>query len=127
MISTDDRLTDIFRLREEFMQAIVEKMPGYYPQWPIDVSKKESQVILRDSVLRGVEEMFEALQHLKNSKPHRKTEVTHFEREEFLEEIVDAYNYFLTTLVLLGISHDDLYEAYRKKHEKILERLENGY
>jgi hypothetical protein len=127
MTSTDDKLLEIFRLREEFMQAIVKKIPGYYPQWPIDVSKKQSQVILRDSVLRGVEEMFEALQHLKNSKPHRQTEVTHFERDEFLEEIVDAYNYFLTTLVLIGISPDELYEAYRKKHEKILERLENGY
>ncbi len=127
MTSTDDRLSEIFRLREEFMQAIVEKMPGYYPEWPIDVSKKQSQVILRDSVLRGVEEMFEALQHLKNSKPHRQTEVTHFEREEFLEEIVDAYNYFLTTLVLLGITPEDLHEAYKKKHDIIVKRLKDGY
>lgn len=122
-----DKLNEIFRLREEFMQAINEKMVGYYENWPIDPSKKQSQVVVRDSILRGVEEMFEALQHLKNSKPHRQTEVTHFEREEFLEEMVDAFNYFFTPLILLGFKPEDLYEAYVKKHEIILKRLKDGY
>lgn len=109
------------------MQSIVDKLPGYYPEWPIDVSKKQSQTVLRDSVLRGVEEIFEALGHLKNSKPHRETEITQFEKEEFLEEIVDAYNYFFTTLVLLGISSDDFHKAYKRKHNIILDRLKEGY
>ena len=122
-----DKLDELFQLREEFMRAINEKMPGYYDDWPIDPSKKQSQVVVRDSILRGVEEMFEALQHQKNSKPHRQTEVTHFEREEFLEEIVDAFNYFLTPLVLLGFTPEDLRAAYVKKHGKIRKRLENGY
>lgn len=122
-----DHLGEMFRLREEFMTALVERMPGYYEEWPIDPSKKQSQVVVRDSILRGVEEMFEALQHLKNSKPHRQTELPQFEREEFLEEMVDAFNYFFTPLVLLGFRPEDLYEAYVKKHEKITKRLENGY
>lgn len=109
------------------MTALTDRMPGYYEEWPIDPSKKQSQVVVRDSILRGVEEIFEALQHLKNSKPHRQTEVTYFEREEFLEEMVDAFNYFFTPLVLLGFKPEDLYEAYVKKHEKITKRLENGY
>ena len=127
MTQSNDRLDEIFRLREEFMQSIVDKLPGYYPEWPIDVSKKQSQTVLRDSVLRGVEEIFEALGHLKNSKPHRETEITQFEKEEFLEEIVDAYNYFFTTLVLLGISSDDFHKAYKRKHNIILDRLKEGY
>jgi hypothetical protein len=127
MTQSNDRLEEIFRLREEFMQSIVDKLPGYYPEWPIDVSTKQSQTVLRDSVLRGVEEIFEALGHLKNSKPHRETEITHFEKEEFLEEIVDAYNYFFTTLVLLGISPDEFHEAYKRKHHIILDRLKEGY
>ena len=60
MTQSNDRLDEIFQLREEFMQSIVDKLPGYYPEWPIDVSKKQSQTVLRDSVLRGVEEIFEA-------------------------------------------------------------------
>ena len=77
--------------------------------------------------LRGVEEMFEAVQHLKNWKPHRKTEITEFDRDEFLEEIVDAFNYFFSLLVLTGVSADDLYDAYVKKDSIIHDRLRTGY
>ena len=77
--------------------------------------------------LRGVEEMFEALQHLKNWKPHRKTEITEFDRDEFLEEIVDAFNYFFSILILTGFDDNDLMNAYRKKDKIINDRLESGY
>ena len=77
--------------------------------------------------LRGVEEMFEALQHFKNWKPHRSTEITNFDHDEFLEEIVDAFNYFLSVLVLTGVAAEDLFDAYVKKDIKIHERLKSGY
>ena len=50
--------------------------------------------------------MEEALQHLKNWKPHRDTQMNEFNREAFLEEMVDAFNYFLSVLVqhLIGMS-----------------------
>jgi hypothetical protein len=121
-----DSLAEMFSLREDFMRALNEKT-SIYPHWPLDVTKKKSQQILRESVLRGVEEMFEALQELKNSKPHRQTEITHFDRDAFLEENVDALNYFLTTLILVGVSPSDLLESYRKKHDVIMRRLEEGY
>ena len=121
-----DALTEMFSLREDFMRSLNEKT-GIYPHWPLDVTKKQSQQVLRESVPRGVEEMFEALQELKNSKPHRQTEITHFDREAFLEENVDALNYFLTTLVLVGVTPGELLEGYRKKHEIIMRRLEEGY
>lgn len=126
MSKHDDSLVEMFSLREDFMEALNEKT-RIYPQWPLDVTKKKSQQILRESVLRGVEEMFEALQELKNSKPHRQTEITHFDREAFLEENVDALNYFLTTLILVGVTPSDLLEGYRKKHAIIMKRLEEGY
>jgi hypothetical protein len=121
-----DSLKKMFELREEFMQSLNEHCK-IYPQWPLDVSKKDSQQILRDSVLRGVEEMFEALQELKNSKPHRKTEFQKLDVDAFLEENVDALNYFFTTLILVGITHEQLYESYKRKHEIIMKRLEEGY
>ena len=83
--------------------------------------------MLRDTALKGVEEMFEALGHLKNWKPHRSTEVREFNREEFLEEIVDAFNYFFSLLVLTGVSADDLYDAYVKKDSIIHDRIRTGY
>ncbi len=123
----NDRLLEIFERRESFMNRLRESIPNSSPPWPVDLSLKENQQHVRDMALRGVEEMFEALQHLKNWKPHRQTEITEFDREEFLEEIVDAFNYFLSILVLTGFSADDLMSAYRKKDKIINERLRTGY
>ena len=122
-----DKLEQMFELREEFMQMLCSQIDGYYPQWPVDVSKKESQVLLRDVTLKGVEEIFEALQELKNAKVHRQTDLPHFDRDAFLEENVDALNYFFTTLKLVGVSPDELHKAYVKKHNKICRRLKEGY
>lgn len=122
-----DRLSEIFERRESFMMRLRESIPDSSPAWPVDLSQKESQQHVRDMALRGVEEMFEALQHLKNWKPHRRTEIREFDRDEFLEEIVDAFNYFLSILVLTGFNEDDLISAYRKKDDIINKRLETGY
>ena len=92
----NDRLSEIFDRRESFMNKLRESIPDSSPEWPVDLSLKENQQHVRDMALRGVEEMFEALQHLKNWKPHRRTEIREFDRDEFLEEIVDAFNYFLS-------------------------------
>jgi len=109
------------------MRALVDRNSTILPDWPIDVSSKQSQQVLRETVLKGVEEMFEALGHLKNWKPHRETEITDFDHEEFLEEFVDGMNYFLSVLVLLGHNADDLFRVYKKKDAIIHDRLKKGY
>ncbi len=109
------------------MSLIREKIPDTYPQWPVDLSEKQSQVTCRETALKGVEEMFEALQHLKNWKPHRITEVPEINREEFLEEIVDAFNYFFSLMILIGVDVDEFYSAFNKKDDIIKRRLEKGY
>jgi hypothetical protein len=122
-----DKLDELFRLRREFMSHMEAVKPGSYPECPLDISKKSSQQVIRDLALKGVEEMFEALGHLKNWKPHRSTENTEFNREEFLEETVDAFNYFLSMLVLMDVTSEELYLAYCKKDIKIHDRLRSGY
>lgn len=117
----------MLELRESFMKSLAEKQPSVLQKWPLDIKEKASQQTVRDTVLKGVEEMFEALQHLKNWKPHRTTEVADFDHEAFLEEYVDAFNYFLSVLVMLGISSDELFEAYVKKDKIIHERINRGY
>ena len=44
-----------------------------------------------------------------------------------MEEVVDAFNYFLSVLVLMGIDAPEFYEAYVKKDNIIHDRLKNGY
>jgi dimeric dUTPase (all-alpha-NTP-PPase superfamily) len=123
----EDKLKKMFNLREEFMISLRKKFPISNPAWPLDLSKKVEQQYCRDIALRGVEEMFEALQHLKNWKPHRETEDKKFDRDEFLEEVVDAFNYFFSLLILSGFDAEDLFEAYIKKDKIIHERLRDGY
>ncbi len=124
----DCRLEEQFRKRQEFIQKMQEVRKGSYPEYPLDISEKSSQQFCRDLALRGVEEMFEALQHLKNWKPHRMTEVKdEFDKSEFLEEIVDALNYFYSMLIVIGFDEKDLHEAYLKKDKIIHERLSDGY
>lgn len=121
------KLTKMLELREKFMKDLAEKRPAVLQRWPVDISKKESQQAVRDTVLKGVEEMFESLAHLKNWKPHRTTEVADFDHEAFLEEYVDAFNYFLSVLVMLGIDADELFQAYVRKDSIIHDRLKKDY
>ena len=122
-----DKLDQIFKLRNSFMLLLQEKFPDSYPEWPVDLSTKKAQVTCRETALKGVEEMFEALQHLKNWKPHRKTEMPEINREEFLEEIVDAFNYFLSLIILIGVDVDEFYDSFLKKDKIIRDRLNKGY
>lgn len=123
-----DKLDDIFYKRNSFMKEIQSKFSNSYPeQWPINISDKSSQTILRETALKGVEEMFEALQHLKNWKTHRETDVPEIDREEFLEEIVDAFNYFFSLMILIGVDVDEFYNAFNAKDEIIRRRLQKGY
>ena len=50
-----DKLDEMFRLRQSFMEAMKTAKPGIYPSWPVDISEKESQQLLRDTALKGVE------------------------------------------------------------------------
>ena len=118
-----DRLDEIFALREEFMQKISSAIPGAYPEWPVDLSEKTNQKAIREFAFRGMEELFEALLHLKNWKDHRSGDAE-FDRAEFLEEMIDAYKYFTAILVLVGVDSEEFFAAYVNKHNKICSRLD---
>ena len=119
-----DRLSEVFALREDFMRKINKKIPGAYPaEWPVDLTDKSNQKAIRELAFRGIEELFEALLHLKNWKDHR-TGTDEFDRAEFLEEMIDAHKYFTAILVLTGVSSDEFFAAYKNKHNIISSRLE---
>ena len=126
-MSNIDRLEKIFLMREEFMHLIKNKFPDTYPEWPVDLSKKQAQMTCRETALKGVEEMFEALGHLKNWKPHREKDLPEINREEFLEEIVDAFNYFFSLIILMDVDVNEFFDAFNKKHKIIKDRIDKGY
>ena len=122
------KLEKMFELRRSFIDEMRKAKPGSYPEkLPVDLLEKEGQRLCRDLALNGVDEMFEALQHLKNWKSHRETEVPDINREEFLEEIVDAFNYFFSLMILSGVDVEEFYLAFNKKDRIIRDRIEKGY
>jgi predicted house-cleaning noncanonical NTP pyrophosphatase (MazG superfamily) len=122
-----DKLDKIFELRRDFISVLSESIPGSYPELPADLSKKSNQQFCRDLALRGVEELIEAVQELKNSKSHRQTEIKEFDRSAFLEEIVDSLNFIFSLVIVSGFTEDDLFSAYVKKDKILHDRLDNGY
>lgn len=124
---SNDKLNQIFEMRSSFMDLIRSEFKEAYPEYPVNLSDKEGQKVCRETALKGVEEMFEALGHLKNWKSHRKTDVPDLNKDEFLEEIVDAFNYFFSLLILTGIDSQEFYSAFLKKDSIIRERIKNGY
>lgn len=124
--ASQDRLHRMFTMREEFMKAIRDKR-GAYGEWPVDLGDKKSQQLIRDIALKGVEEIFEALGELKNWKSHRLTENREVDRDAFLEEVVDAFNYFFALMILSGVNADEFFNAYEKKDKIIHDRLNNDY
>ncbi len=125
-VNNKDKLEEIFRHREDFMKAIRDKK-GAYGEWPIDIGQKKSQQLIKNLAYKGVEEIFEATALLKNAKEHRETEISEVDKDEFVEEVVDSFNYFLSILVLIGIDANEFYEAFMKKDKIIHDRLDSGY
>ena len=123
------KLEIMFNKRLEYINEMKAAIKDSYPEFPLDMSKKESQQVCRDLALKGVEEMFEALQHLKNWKPHRQTDLSTetIDKDAFLEEIVDAFNYFFAMLIVTGFNENDLFDAFLMKDLVIRQRLKDGY
>ena len=122
-----DKLDQMFELRKAFMTALQKQVPDVYPEMPVDLTNKATQQHLRDLALRGVEEVFEAVQELKNAKSHRQTEIRDFDRAAFKEEMVDSFNYFLSLLIIMGVTPDELFEAYVNKDKIIHDRIKSKY
>jgi hypothetical protein len=117
-----DMLIEMFARQEGFMAML--KADDRLPAWPMDLSSKENQRKLQGFLWDAVREIAEAGQNLRN-RVHRVQEDT-FDREAFLEEMVDAWSFQMESLMLAGFSADELYEAFLKKNEKVREGLITG-
>ena len=124
--ASSDRLDAIFFLQERFMEQLSENKEPL-PTWPVDPSDKAAQQFIRDIIHRGTEEAFEALLHLKNWKPHKHTENKEFNRDAFLEEMIDDFTYKLEALILMGYEPKEFFNAFCEKNRRNLDRVRGEY
>jgi dimeric dUTPase (all-alpha-NTP-PPase superfamily) len=120
-----DMLDEMYNQQRDFNTLLKEERQ--YPEFPLDLSLKKNQQILKGLAHECMHELFEANHLLKNSKNHRVTEVTEFDRESYKEELVDALHYFFGIVIYSGITVEELHEAFMKKGEINVQRVKSGY
>lgn len=98
-----------------------------FPEFPVDITSKEGQRFLKGITHDCMDELFEANQHLKNSKNHRATEVKEIDRGAYVEELVDALHFFFEIAISSGVTLDELHDSYMKKGRINEHRIKSGY
>lgn len=122
---TEDKLKCMFDQQKEIMSLLKDK--GKILQWPIDLSKKSDQMFCDGIFHEAHKELFEASRLLKNAKHHRSTEISDFDRDEFVEEVSDVLHYIIEILVMCDISVDEFFDMHTKKTEIVKKRITDGY
>jgi predicted house-cleaning noncanonical NTP pyrophosphatase (MazG superfamily) len=110
--------------QEDFMKLLQQKRG--FPDFPVDLSSKSGQKLLKTISYECADELHEARQHLKQ-KDHRASDVGSVDRDEYIEELSDALHYMLEIAIASGISKDELFDAYMKKGEINRKRILQGY
>lgn len=123
--NSKDRLVDMWEQQMAFMKLLQKERN--FPEFPVDISSKPGQKFLREVTHLMLDELFEANQHLKNSKSHRVTQVPDVDRASYVEELADSFHYFIELLISSGVSLDEFYDSYMKKGEINIKRIKNGY
>jgi len=125
MPESTDMLREMYKHQQEFI-GLLQELRGH-PSTPFDLSSKKSQQRLRSLAYECMGELFEANILLKNSKSHRATEISDFDRDSYLEELTDVLHYFLGIVICSGISVDELFEKFMQKGSINIERIRSGY
>jgi len=123
--TVEDHLDAMFAQQGDFMRLLQRERN--FPEFPVDIKSKSGQKLIKDISHDCMHELFEAVHLLKNSKNHRKTEVEEFDRESFLEELVDAQHFLIEICILSGISPREFFKAYMKKGTINSSRILGGY
>ena len=105
---------------------LLQKMRNF-PDFPVDLTSKDGQRLIKEIIHDCQDELGEARVLLKNSKNHRQTEVTEFDRASYVEELVDSFKFLLEILILSGVSYEEFCAAFDAKTHINTDRIKNGY
>lgn len=123
-MNRSDSLYEIFDRQREFMGELVEH--DRLPEFPVDLTTKPGQRIVKEMIWNLVEEMAEASFVLKN-RQHKITDDRTLDFAHFLEELGDAFAFFVEVCILSGIGPTELFAEYCRKNETVRQRLRDGY
>ena len=89
-------LEKLWSQQNDFMKLLQSKRT--FPEFPLDLSKKEHQKFVKDIANDCMHELFEAIHLLKNAKLHRSTEIPEFDHKveinwEIKEDVKNRLEY----------------------------------
>lgn len=119
-----DKLEKAFMLQKEVMDMLVEH--DRFPEYPVDLTTKFGQRLAKEVIFNMIEEIAEASFTLKN-RQHKISDDRTLDRPHYVEEIGDAFAYFMELCILSGVSADELYDEYRRKNQVVRQRITEGY
>ena len=128
LVEEGDKLDLIFRFQSKLKEKydLIEKSKGLYvPDLPLNINDCKTQVYLKDMFYRVVTELVEASECLRN-KPWKQSEVI-VDQDHLFEELSDAAHFFLELCICLGITSEELFQLYFKKHEVNSWRIRTNY
>lgn len=96
------------------------------PEWPLDLTTKPGQRLIKEMAFNTVGELLEATALLKN-KVHRLTDDRTLDRAAYVEEIGDAFAFLVEICLLSDIGARELHDEYVRKNAVVRERLQKGY
>lgn len=122
-MTPDPQLTEIFKLQGDFSLLVRNLKEAR------NVARDEEDMVRlvdwsRTYILAAHAELSEMLDTVPSWKPHRRSIVEQpFNRDAFIEEGVDVFNYLLSALLLSGISAEEFYTIWRGKLDVLNQRL----
>lgn len=125
-----DRLSLLFDGQRAFMDRVREReqyngSPEPGAEYHGVLNSRQVQNRLHEIFGYTVREFSEAMAHLKK-KPWR-NEAPDVDRDEFEEEVIDTFHFFLEFMITAGITPEVLFEAYQRKMAVNVARQEGSY
>lgn len=123
-----DMLESIFNRQKELeakYHGIEVKNGAHCPSIPLDLDTFAGQERVRLLFYRITEEIYEAGNAMRN-KAWKQSQVP-TDKDHFLEELSDAFHFFIELMLELGLEAEDLYSLYFRKSEVNKFRIRSDY
>lgn len=120
-----DILCTMFAQQLKHMQAYSDLGHTLEPHLWGQIDKRPTQAAIREFASYTVEELYEAINQLKN-KPWKRSD-TPTDYAAFKEELADAWHFWIELHILAGIDPVDVFREYFRKAFININRQQTGY
>jgi dimeric dUTPase (all-alpha-NTP-PPase superfamily) len=115
-MNTPDKLIELFRLQKQLNQRI-----------GVDTDNM-TEAERQEWLLNYCRAMSQEVAELTDCVPWKWwAKYQTFDRQNARVEVVDLFHFLISAAQVLGMSADEIFEAYTKKHRVNLDRQESGY